>query len=233
MGGRRTDNPFTILILGMFMIAGFGACLVFLNKKSPILQLRPLLKKNFRFDKTSARFRAGRPGSPAAVVIAVHPEEDLGTARDHELAEWALRNYLDLAMKSEAGTTTVTQVEIHVEGTKEPRFVLHLALVQSFDTATNDLPALTARLKGMGLRSVHLEVSGYSTTGVKLSGQVSGGRSRATRLRVGREAMALLSSLRYAGEVQLDLLGSPPLRIRGGRDVPRLQRGIAPLTTKS
>lgn len=228
MGKRRSDNPMTILVIGIMMIVGFGGCLVYMTDKTPILRLRPLVAKEFDLDTLRARFRAGRPGSPAAVVLELPEDSAFPAERDVELADYALRKYIELALESKVGRTSVAQVEVRVDGSEQPRFVLRRLHLGYLDDANKQRDSLVAGLKRYGLTQVELEIVGYTPTGVEL-------RARATarariRHRAGRRALALLVSKPYTGRATIELSGDPPLRLTGGRDVPRGE--TAPVTSQ-
>ena len=227
MGKRRSDNPMTILVIGIMMIVGFGGCLVYMTDKTPILRLRPLVQQKFDLDSLGARFRAGRPGSPAAVVLEFDSGEDFPAERDVELADWALRKYIDLALESKVGRTSVAQVEIRVEGAEQPRFVLRRLHLGFLDDATKQKESLVRGLQRYGLTQVELEVAGYTPTGVELKAKATA-RAR-IRTRAGRRALALLVSKPYTGRASIELSGEPPLVLRGGRDLPAQ---TAPVTSR-
>ncbi|MGE0713464.1 MAG: hypothetical protein AB7N76_36305 [Planctomycetota bacterium] len=215
MAKRRSDNPATILVLGMFIIAGFGACLVFLNEKTPVLQLRPEVAKQFQVDELKARFRVASPGSPAAIVLEL--PEDPGPQRCEEIADWSLRRYVELAKSSRAGRTTVAQCEIEIRGDARPRFVLRRAQLEARDAALAALDGLRLQLEQLGLQSPRVELGAYTLTGVTLRVEAEAtGKER--RPRLAQRALQLLERQVYAGEVRIELAGDPPLVLEGGRE---------------
>lgn len=228
MGKRRSDNPMTILVIGIFMIVGFGGCLVYMTDKTPILRLRPLVLKEFQLDSIRTRFRGGRPGSPAAIVLELPEDSTFPPERDVELADWALRHYIKLALESKAGRTSVAQAEVRVAGAEEPRFVLRRVQLGYLDDAQKMQDGLVRSLKRFGLTQVELTVVGYTATGVELRAEASA-RAR-IRERAGRRALALLVSKRYTGRATVVLRGEPPLSLTGGRDA--APAGTAPVTSR-
>lgn len=225
MGKRKSDNPLSILIVGMLLIGGFGTCVVFLNDKTPILKLRPLLVEEFKTPGLVARFRAARPGTQAAIVIELK-EDDFSAERYAELADWALRRYVELVMNSKTKRTSVVQCEVQVKGDAQPRYVLRRSLLKLRDAAEADVAGLTKRLEASGLRDVKIEVGTYTETGVVV--EVRGTATKRRTASLARQVLRALSSRHYTGWSRVVINGKHTLT--GGRD-PQPSAGVAPVTS--
>ncbi|MBL4848219.1 MAG: hypothetical protein JKY65_22100 [Planctomycetes bacterium] len=218
--GRRSDNPVTILIMGIILLAGFGVSLVLLTNDTPILKLKPLIGAEFGVDLRT-RFRAASATRPAAVELILSSAEasPAPASQDEKLAVWALSRYLELVKETETGTTTVRQVEIHVEGQPAPRFVLTRLQFDRKNRAEEALSTLGPIVAAEGFRDVEVKVVGYSKTGAKISVTCRAGR-KARQRRAAHKAIRKLNRLEFVGSIEFEVSGPKPFKLVGGRDTP-------------
>lgn len=216
---RRSDNPMTIMIMGIVILCGFGVSLVLLTDKTPVLSLKPLVAKEFDLDLRT-RFRRGSASTPAAVEVILERGEDSPPERDEALASWSLERYMELVRDTELGKTTIQQLEIRVEDQAEARFVLTLAQFRGKQRAEAELGQMVALVEGAGLDDVKVEVLGYSRTGAKVAVRCqapAGGRRVST---LAKRALRQLQTLDYLGSIELSVRGPEPVELTGGRDTP-------------
>lgn len=216
---RRSDNPLTILVIGIVILCGFGVSLVLLTDKTPVLQLKPLIEKEFKVE-LRARFRPPGGTTPPAIELILEKQEDSPPKSDAALATWALGKYLELVKETDVGTTTIQQLEIRVEGALTSRYVLTLRQFHGKARAEASIKELTEIAERAGFREVKVEVLGYARTGARLSvSSVFPGQKRRTRTMV-RRAVLKFQGLEYVGSVEFEVRGPEPLKLVGGRDTP-------------
>ncbi len=217
---RRTDNPMTILIMGIVILCGFGVSLVLLTDKTPVLSLKPLVTKQFNVP-VRARFRRPAGTIPPAVEVILEKTEDYPADQDEVLAAWSLGKYLELVKETEVGTTTIRQLEIRVEGEPAARFVLTRAQFEGKLRAEAEIGALSALVQGAGLSEVQVEVLGYSRNGARIAVRCAAPPNARRVSGLARRALLKLQALDYLGSIELEVkAGGETLELRGGRDTP-------------
>lgn len=216
---RRSDNPMTILALGILLMAAFGVALVLLTDKTPVLRLRPELEEKFKAELRT-RFRTGAPGRPAALEVILKEAESYPAAEDLALAEFSLSRYIALATETEVGTTSVEQVEVRVEGQPGARFVLTRLQLQSKEEALRQVPGLAPMVERYGFKDVVARFDGYSRTGARILIECAPVKQDAGLESAARRVIGTLQSRLFVGSLELRVAGSPPLVLLGGRDTP-------------
>lgn len=243
---RRSDNPMTILIMGIVILCGFGVSLVLLTDKTPVLSLKPLVAKQFGVDLRT-RFRRAQGATPAAVELILKQAEDSPPERDEALAAWSLGKYLELVRETESGKTSIRQLEVRVEGETASRYVLTISQHQGKVRASDpkEQAQLAALVEGAGLREVEIEVLGYSRSGAKVVVRCVAPEGARRVPTLARRALLKLQASEFLGSIQLEVQGgAEPLVLTGGRDTPLRRRhsprrrpkkrpkGTAPVTSR-
>lgn len=218
---RRSDNPMMILALGILLMASFGVALVLLTDKTPVLRLRPELEEQFKIELRT-RFRSGGLASPAALELILSRPEAAPQEQDTALAEFALARYIALAGETEVGTTSVSQVEIRVEDSAAPRFVLTRLQLQYKQEALAQLESLVPTVTRLGFKEVQARVGGYSKSGARILIEcLPESEGPASRVEAAaRRAVGSLQSRLFIGSIELRVGGPHPLVLTGGRDTP-------------
>jgi hypothetical protein len=217
--GRRSDNPLTILIMGIILLAGFGVSLVLLTNKTPVLRLKPLLEKEFGVP-VRTRFRAGSPTQQAAIELNLTDDQALPSARDEELAEWSFARYFELVKETEVGQTSIRRIEVLIVGGSEPRFVLTREQYENKIEAKKNVAGLPPFVEKLGFKDVEIKVLGYSKTGARLGVTCASNDRGRRRQTAAHRAVRMLHGLRYVGSIEFEVTGPEPLKVVGGRDTP-------------
>jgi hypothetical protein len=243
---RRSDNPMTILIMGIVILCGFGVSLVLLTDKTPVLSLKPLVAKEFGAELRT-RFRGAKGATPAAVELILKRAEESPPERDEAMAEWSLGKYMELVAETESGKTSIRQIEIRVEDEAASRYVLTLAQFEGKQRAQDpkEQAQLAALVEGSGLREVEFEVLGYSRSGAKLAVRCVAPEGARRVPVLARRALLKLQASDFLGSIQFEVRGGPePVVLVGGRDTPlrrsrpprrrprKRPKGTAPVTSR-
>ncbi|RMG16912.1 MAG: hypothetical protein D6731_05085, partial [Planctomycetota bacterium] len=215
---RRSDNPLSILVMGLFTIAFFGGVVVYFNETKPILKLRPRLEQRFSSQGFRTRFVPPRGVEPSYIIVEVPPEL-ADPLRRLEIGAWALEDYVELAK----GQTLVQSCEVRVAGRpKDEPVRVSRAAQRMVDTARRRVDDLREAIARAGLRRVEVEVTGLSFSGVRLRAR---GRLRGPKAKpevAGRKALRNVERLGFVGYVELTIRhAGNELVLRGGRDAPR------------
>lgn len=216
---RRSDNPMTILAMGILLLASFGIALVLLTDKTPVLRLRPELEEKFQTELRT-RFRTGAPGRPAALELILEEPGSYPADEDLALAEFSLSRYIALATETEVGTTSVEQAEVRVEGQPAARFVLTRLQLQAKEEALRQVPSLAPAIARFGFKDVVVRFDGYSKTGARILVECAPAQKDSAVESAARRVIGTLQSRLFIGSLELRVGGAKPLVLLGGRDTP-------------
>ena len=227
---RRSDNPLSILVLGVLSIGFFGGVVVYFNETRPILKLRPVLVAKFGSPAFKTRFvpRRGMTESSIAVVV---PAELSDRQKRLEIGLFSLPEYRRLA----DGKTRVTGCSVVAANTptEEPVFVTW-ALLDSLRATEEQGKGLRAGLKRLGLRHAALSVVAYSFTGASV--EVRGRVRKAGRAGpLASKSARYLSRVASIGRCKVTVTGpDKTVTVVKGRDVVAKPKAtVAPIDTRT
>lgn len=222
---RRSDNPMTIMVLGIMAVAFFGVIIVYFNQKTPILQLRPLVEKEFQLEGVVSRFHRGKGLDPPYIRLELPSDAELSTERLQELAAFALRNYVILAKD-----TLVFTCRVRLSGDEQPyRVVVTRQQVEGYDLAREDLATQRQWLHTLGFETVVLRVTGMSRSGAAIQVEAKAKGTRKRLERIARKVSRRFANAGYTGLVTVSIqTPHGVIRSIAGRDAPKQPKRRTP-----
>ena len=219
----NTNVPMTVLAVGFMVICMFGVGVVHFSANTPILQLRPLLEREYGTKGFETRFR---PGQRPTVEIHVPAEAlDDETTLD-TVALFALQTYRDLAKRTRV---RLLKARIKGDGDEDEAAVewveVTTTMVQHHERGVQALPVMEAMAKEKQVADPALTLTGVGRRGVRveLRGKVRLPRAVPRAEAITKELARELGQLSWVGVAQVELQtpDGKTHRAVSGPDAPR------------